>query len=38
MELLQFVGEDANGDVAVQLQLDGENLNFIGWNRILGTL
>lgn len=38
MELLWLVGEDANEDIAAQLQLDGESLSFVGWSLILGAL
>lgn len=38
MELLWLVSEDANDDIAAQLQLDRESLSFIGWTAILGAL
>lgn len=32
------LGEDANGDTAAQLQLDGESLNSVRWTTVPGTL
>ena len=37
MELLWWVGEEADKDKAAQLWLDGESLGPIGWNRIPGA-
>lgn len=37
MELLWLASEDSDGDIAMQLWLDGESLHPIHWNRIPGA-